>query len=333
MPPRRRATSRVEVEATRHQDKRANIPTTELRDFVTEDELSPTRLRYPRDPSLDPQLVWKGKDEQDGADVEVPAVPIYVQEKIEPRTLVEELRRRSAEQRETQELQLFSDFDGLTFEEKIDFYHHEANWSNRMILGDSLLVMASLAEKEGLRGKVQMIYLDPPYGIRFGSNWQVSTRKRNVQDGKDTDVTRQPEQVKAFRDTWELGIHSYLAYLRDRLVVARDLLTESGSVFVQIGDENQHLVRNVLDEVFGSENFVTNIVLKTTSGAGSPSGGTLTLAHVHDYLLWYAKDKAQVKYRQLYLEKAPGVGGADLYRRVRQPDGSDRPATREEMTT
>ena len=331
MPPRRRATSRVEVEATRHQDKRANIPTTELRDFVTEDELSPTRLRYPRDPSLDPQLVWKGKDEQDGADVEVPAVPIYVQEKIEPRTLVEELRRRSAEQRETQELQLFSDFDGLTFEEKIDFYHHEANWSNRMILGDSLLVMASLAEKEGLRGKVQMIYLDPPYGIRFGSNWQVSTRKRNVQDGKDTDVTRQPEQVKAFRDTWELGIHSYLAYLRDRLVVARDLLTESGSVFVQIGDENQHLVRNVLDEVFGSENFVTNIVLKTTSGAGSPSGGTLTLAHVHDYLLWYAKDKAQVKYRQLYLEKAPGVGGADLYRRVRQPDGSDRPATREEM--
>ena len=162
MPPRRRQASQVEVEETRHQDKRANIPTTELRDFVREEELSPTRLRYQRDLSLDPQLVWKGKDEQDGSDLEVAAVPIYVQEKIEPRTLVENLRRHSAEQRDTQELQLFSDFDGLSFEEKIDFYHHEANWSNRMILGDSLLVMASLAEKEGLRGKVQMIYLDPP---------------------------------------------------------------------------------------------------------------------------------------------------------------------------
>ena len=330
MPPRRRSTP--EVEATRHQDKRSNIPTTELGAFVAEAESAPPHLLYPRDPSLDPQLVWRGKDDQDRAELDVPVVPIYVQEKIEPRALVEDLRRRSASAQAVQELQLFADFDGgLSFEEKIDFYHHEANWSNRLIVGDSLLVMASLAEKEGLRGKVQTIYLDPPYGIRFGSNWQVSTRKRNVQDGRDADVTRQPEQVKAFRDTWELGIHSYLSYLRDRLVAARDLLTDSGSVFVQIGDENQHLVRGVLDEVFGSQNFVSNIVLKTTSGAGSPSGGTLTLAHVHDYLVWYAKDKDHVKYRQLFLDKARGVGGADLYRRVRLPDSSDRPATPQEL--
>jgi adenine-specific DNA-methyltransferase len=319
----------VDIEATRHQDKRTNIPTTELRDFVTEDELSPIRLRYPRDASLDPQLVWKGKDEQDGFDLEVPPVPIYVQEKIEPRTLVEDLRRHSAEQRETQELQLFSDFDGLSFEEKIDFYHHEANWSNRMILGDSLLVMASLAEKEGLRGKVQMVYFDPPYGIRFGSNWQVSTRKRNVQDGKDTDVTRQPEQVKAFRDTWELGIHSYLAYLRDRLVVTRDLLTESGSMFVQIGDENQHLVRNVLDEVFGSENFCSLITVKKTGGLG-----TDLLKNVSDYIVWYAKDREQVKYRKLLASKAVGEGrttGA-RYDQLLMPDGSRRPLTSEERS-
>ena len=145
--------------------------------------------------------------------------------------------------------------DRLDFDKKVDFYHHEQNWSNRLILGDSLLVMTSLAEKEGLKGKVQTIYIDPPYGIKFGSNWQVSTRKRDVKDGKAEDATRQPEQVRAFRDTWKLGIHSYLAYLRDRLVVARDLLTETGSVFVQIGDENVHLVRCVMDEVFGVRKF------------------------------------------------------------------------------
>jgi adenine-specific DNA-methyltransferase len=321
MPPRRRRTSRTEVEATRHQDKRANIPTTELRDFVAEDELLPTRLRYPRDPSLDPQLVWKGKDEQDGADLEVPALPIYVQEKIEPKALVEELRQRSAKKRVTQEPQLFSDFDGLSFEEKIDFYHHEANWSNRMILGDSLLVMASLAEKEGLRNKVQMIYLDPPYGIRFGSNWQVSTRKRNVQDGKDTDVTRQPEQVKAFRDTWELGIHSYLAYLRDRLVVARDLLTEAGSVFVQIGDENVHLVRCVMDEVFGSENFVSLISFATTSGFTQATA----LARNGDFLVWYARDLSALKYRKVYRSRSLADDIGARYRRVELPDGTRRP--------
>ena len=187
----------------------------------------------------------------------MPAVPVYIQEKIQPQAIIENVRAPGKEGRSRPQLTLFADFNGIAFEDLVDFYHHEQNWTNRMILGDSLLVMTSLAEKEGLKGKVQMIYMDPPYGIKFGSNWQVSTRKRDVKDGKAEDATRQPEQIKAFRDTWQLGIHSYLAYLRDRLVVARELLTESGSVFVQIGDENVHLVRCVLDEVFGSENFVS----------------------------------------------------------------------------
>ncbi|HEX9653710.1 MAG TPA: DNA methyltransferase, partial [bacterium] len=242
------------VTSVKHKDKRANIPTEELRDFVADDEKKPKTFLYPRDPSLDPQLVWKGKDEQDRSDLAVPAVPIYIQEKIHPQAIIENVRAE-ARKDTPQQAYLFADFNGLAFEDLVDFYRHEQNWTNRMILGDSLLVMTSLAEKEGLKGKVQMIYLDPPYGIKFGSNWQVSTRKRDVKDGSAEDATRQPEQIRAFRDTWQLGIHSYLSYLRDRLTVARELLTESGSVFVQIGDENVHLVRSLLDEVFGSENF------------------------------------------------------------------------------
>jgi adenine-specific DNA-methyltransferase len=191
-----------------HADTRPNIPTEELRDFIAEDEKTPSTVLYPRDPSLDPQLVWKGKDEQDAADLAVPAVPVYIQEHIKPQAIVE-LVRSEATKGAPQQPMLFADFNGLPFEERVDFYHHDQHWSNRMILGDSLLVMTSLAEKEGLKGKVQMIYLDPPYGIKFGSNWQVSTRKRDVKDGKAEDATRQPEQVKAFRDTWQLGIHSY----------------------------------------------------------------------------------------------------------------------------
>ncbi|MGB4979517.1 MAG: site-specific DNA-methyltransferase, partial [Anaerolineae bacterium] len=202
------------------------------------------------------------------------------------------------------------------FDQKVEFYQHEQNWANRLILGDSLLVMASLAEKEGLRGKVQMIYLDPPYGIKFGSNWQVSTRKRDVKDGKAEDATRQPEQVRAFRDTWKLGIHSYLAYLRDRLVVARDLLTETGSVFVQIGDENVHLVRCVLDEVFGSENFVSLITFSKTSSAT-----TELLAGTCDYIILYAKDRQKVKYRQLFIDKAIDGEGASAYDKIELADG------------
>ena len=288
------------IEANVHKDRRTNIPTEELRGFVTDDENKPKKILYPRDPSLDPQLVWKGKDEQDSQDLEVPAVPIYIQEKIHPKYLIEELRSQSQKDKPESQFNFFSDFNGIDFEQMVEFYRHDQKWSNRMILGDSLLVMTSLAEKEGMKGKVQMIYIDPPYGINFGSNWQASTRRRDVKDGSKDDTTRQPEQIKAFRDTWKLGIHSYLAYLRDRLVVTRDLLTETGSVFIQIGDENVHLVRNLLDEVFGSENFCAQIVFRKTSAQTSD-----TLALVSDYIIWYAKNKDSVKYHQLFELKAP----------------------------
>jgi adenine-specific DNA-methyltransferase len=317
--------TRTKVESIRHKDKRANIPTEELRDFVADEELAPKTMLYPRDPSLDPQLVWKAKDEQDREDLAVPVVPVYIQEKIHPQAIIEALPR--IEQPGDDQTNLFADFNGgpADFAQKVEFYHHEQNWSNRLILGDSLLVMTSLAEKEGLKGKVQTIYLDPPYGIKFGSNWQVSTRKRDVKDGKAEDATRQPEQVRAFRDTWKLGIHSYLAYLRDRLVVARDLLTETGSVFVQIGDENVHLVRCVMDEVFGAENFIANISFATTTGFESNQ-----LARAGDQLLWYAKNKDIVKYRPLY-ESAPKDVGEGGYRWIILPDGSTRSLTAREQ--
>lgn len=307
----------TKVESIRHKDKRANIPTEELRDFVVEEELAPKTMLYPRDPSLDPQLVWKGKDEQDREDLAVPVVPVYIQEKIHPQAIINALPR--IEQPDDNQPNLFADFNGgpSDFEQKVDFYHHEQNWSNRLILGDSLLVMTSLAEKEGLKGKVQTIYIDPPYGIKFGSNWQVSTRKRDVKDGKAEDATRQPEQVRAFRDTWKLGINSYLAYLRDRLVVARDLLTETGSVFVQIGDENVHLVRCVMDEVFGSENFVAQVAFVTTGGQSAD-----LLGNVFDFLVWYAKDKGNAKYRQLFQDKELREGGGWAHARAELEDGS-----------
>ena len=285
-----------------HADTRPNIPTEELRDFIAEDEKKPKTVLYPRDPSLDPQLVWKGKDEQDAADLGVPAVPVYIQEHIKPQAIIENVRANvGASHDSPNQPMLFADFNGLPFEDRVDFYHHDQHWSNRMILGDSLLVMTSLAEKEGLKGKVQTIYLDPPYGIKFGSNWQVSTRKNDVTDGKSEDATRQPEQIKAFRDTWQLGIHSYLSYLRDRLVVGRELLTESGSIFVQIGDENVHLVRSVLDEVFGSENFIALIRFRKKT---MPLGGKF-LERMGDFLIWYSKDieAAESKYRQIKVKQ------------------------------
>lgn len=313
------------VAAIKHSDKRANIPTEELRDFVKYDEVNPSVVRYPRDPSLDPQLVWKLKDEQDSSDLAVPIVPIYIQEKIHSQVLIDDLMSISAS--EEPELTLFSDFNGgpKDFEQKIDFYHHEQNWTNRLILGDSMLVMASLSEKEGLKGKVQTIYIDPPYGIRFGSNWQVSTRNKDVKDSRIEDTTRQPEQIKAFRDTWELGIHSYLSYLRDRITVSRDLLTESGSIFIQIGDENVHLVRSIIDEVFGSENFMSLITVRKTSPLGANG-----LPNISDYIIWYAKDKVNVKYRQLYTPKE--FGGDSAYTFVELEDGTTRRMTEEEKT-
>jgi adenine-specific DNA-methyltransferase len=316
----KKKTTPTKVESICHKDKRKNIPTEELRDFVAEDEHAPETMLYQRDPSLDPQLVWKGKDEQDRQDLAVPVVPIYIQEKIHPQAIINGLPR--TEQPCDNQFNLFADFNGgpTDFAQKIDFYQHEQNWSNRLVLGDSLLVMTSLAEKEGLKGKVQTIYLDPPYGIKFGSNWQVSTRKRDVKDGKAEDATRQPEQVRAFRDTWKLGIHSYLAYLRDRLVVARDLLTETGSVFVQIGDENVHLVRSVLDEVFGSENFCAIVVYQKTGGF-SP---TLLAINI-DFILWYAKDKNHVKYHQLFEDTQVTTEETTFLDFIELPDGSRRP--------
>ncbi len=318
----------TKVESIRHKDKRANIPTEELRDFVADEELAPKTMLYPRDPSLDPQLVWKGKDEQDRSDLAVPVVPIYIQEKIHPQAIIDALPRM--EQAGNNQVNLFADFNGgpPDFEQKIDFYHHEQNWTNRLILGDSLLVMTSLAEKEGLKGRVQAVYLDPPYGIKFGSNWQVSTRKRDVKDGRAEDATRQPEQVRAFRDTWNLGVHSYLAYLRDRLVVVRDLLTEGGSVFVQIGDENVHLVRNILDEVFGSENFLSLISFSKSAG-GLQSANRV--GSVLDYIVWYAKDAEHVKYRAIYETKEDAVSAG--YTKLELADGTRRNMSLDERST
>ena len=342
MPPAKKTTKKklaapTPVEATTHADTRVNIPTDAQRDFVADDERTPLPVSIPRyaedrDPSLDPQLIWNGKISQDADGLDVPAVPIYIQEKIDPRAIVENLRDTAALGEDEPELSLFDTFDGLGGYDLVEFYEHDANWANRLVLGDSLLVMTSLAEKERMRGKVQMIYVDPPYGIKFGSNWQVSTRKRDVKDGKAEDVTRQPEQIKAFRDTWALGINSYLSYLRDRFTVARELLTETGSIFVQIGDENVHLVRSVLDEVFGSENFVSLITFKTTSGAGSFAGGTNVLAAVNNYIVWYGRDVQQTKYRQVYRTKAiDGLGGGQ-YTWIETPDGERRRASSDELS-
>ena len=307
-----------------HPDKLPNNPTQELSGFAEDEENAPTR--YPRDTALDPQLVWKDKDQQNNEDLEVHTVPIYVQEHIQPQAIIENLRAQKQRESEQTEM-LFEGFDNLDFNQKIEFYQHEQNWHNRFILGDSLSVMNSLAEKEQLKGGVQMIYLDPPYGIKFSSNWQVSTRNREVGDTKAEDVTPQPEQVKAFRDTWELGIHSYLAYLRDRLTVAYELLSNSGSIFVQISDENVHLVRCLLDEVFGDTNFVSTITW--TRGGMTTSSG---LATISDYLLWYAKDRERIKYRQLYMQRNERTPDPLLksYTQVELPDGTRRRMRQEE---
>ena len=247
---------------------------------------------YSYDPHLDPQLVWAGKAEH--TNFEVPTVSLHVHERIDPRSIIEAVRKQN--QTPGLQLSLFEiPEENPPIRQAIEFYKHQHNWSNRLVAGDSLLVMNSLLEKEGMAGQVQMIYFDPPYGIKYGSNFQPFVNKRDVKDGKDEDLTQEPEMIKAFRDTWELGIHSYLTYLRDRLLLARELLSESGSVFVQISDENVHLVRNLMDEVLGVENFVSIIILKKTSGLG-----TNLLKGVYDIILWYSKKKNQVKYRQLY---------------------------------
>ena len=322
-----------QVETLIHDEaSRKNIPTAEFQSVMRKDEESPIRVAYERrNRDLDPQLVWRGKDEQDWSDLVVPAPPLYIQEKVHPKVLIDDLLRRGKEQARLEEEQfnLFADFNGLPSEEaKTEFYQHDANWTNRMILGDSLQVMASLAEREGLRGKVQCIYFDPPYGIKFNSNFQWSTTSRDVKDGNVAHITREPEQVKAFRDTWRDGIHSYLTYLRDRLTVARDLLTESGSMFVQIGDENVHLVRAVMDEVFGAENCCGQITVVKTAGQTSE-----LIAGTADFVLWFAKVKATIKFRNPLLHKGFGSDKAGVYRWFRGGDGTTRPLGEDERST
>ena len=268
---RNRSAAGKSVEALRHEaDARTNIPTAEYQSMVREETESPLRAAYQRrNRDLDPQLVWRGKDEQDLDDLVVNVPPLYIQEKVHPKALIDDLLRQSRNGGQPSEYQvdMFADFNGLPEgADRTEFYRHDGYWQNRMVLGDSLQVMASLSEREGLQGKVQCIYIDPPYGIRFHSNFQWSTTSRDVRDGNRDHITREPEQVKAFRDTWRDGIHSYLTYLRDRLTVARDLLADSGSIFVQIGDENVHRVRALMDEVFGEDNFVSIITLQKTGG-------------------------------------------------------------------
>lgn len=331
MPAKKKPTIYKAVETIKHDDaKRKNIPSAEQQSIVQKEHEQPKTIRYPRNTDLDPQLVWRGKDEQDWSDLVVHAPQIYIQEKVHPKALIDDLLKQTKErQHEEGNLtpDLFADFNGIPKgADKTEFYQHDQNWTNRMILGDSLQVMASLAEREGLRGKIQCIYFDPPYGIKFNSNFQWSTTSRDVKDGKTDHITREPEQVKAFRDTWRDGIHSYLTYLRDRLTVARDLLTDSGSIFVQIGDENVHRVRAVMDEVFGDENFVCEIVCAKTSSSSED-----LLSGVADYLLWFSKNKSSAKYRALFYPKIAGQSGGTGYRRVINERGETRPATEDEM--
>ncbi len=317
------------VETLNHdEDKRKNIPTAEFQSVLEKEQQDPKKVRYPRNTDLDPQLVWRGKDEQDWSDLVVHAPPLYIQEKVHPKALIDDLLRESKEREHDAgqiTADLFADFNGIPKgADKTEFYQHDQNWSNRMILGDSLQVMASLAEREGLRGKVQCIYFDPPYGIKFNSNFQWSTTSRDVKDGKADHITREPEQVKAFRDTWRDGIHSYLTYLRDRLTVARDLLTDSGSIFVQIGDENVHRVRALMDEVFGDENFVDQIIFQTSSGRVSDG-----LDGVYDAILWYVKDRSSAKFRRLKKERTSEQLDT-AYTYLQMSDGTYRPMTKAE---
>ena len=317
----RRAKVKKPIEQYQHSDKaRVNNPSVGLVSPSTDQDAG--SKTYAHDPHLDPQLQWAGKAEH--SSFEVPTVSLHVHERIDPRTIVEAVRKRNGN---GDQPSLFKDERAMPLREAIEFYQHSHNWSNRLIAGDSLLVMNSLLQKEGMGGKVQCVYMDPPYGIKYGSNFQPFVNQREVKDGKDEDLTAEPEQIRAFRDTWELGIHSYLSYMRDRLLLARELLTDSGSVFVQIGDENVHRVGLAMDDIFGAENRMATITFATTSGSS-----TGHLPQVADYLLWYAKDKGKIKYRQLYesLSRAEIVDYFSSYVAVELPDGSCRKLTAEE---
>lgn len=322
----RRRPSKRDVEHYEHADKtRLNNPPVGMVTPQTDPDMGQAKRTYAYDPHLDPQLVWAGKAEH--TSFEVPTISLHVHERIDPLTIIEAVRKRNGHTT-AQQLPLFdTPKENPPLREAIDFYKHKHGWSNRLVLGDSLLVMNSLLEKEGLAGQVQMVYLDPPYGIRYGSNFQPFVNKRDVRDGRDEDLNQEPEMIHAFQDTWELRIHSYLTYLRDRLLLARELLTESGSVFVQIGEENLHHVRELMDEVFQAENVCRVIAYVTTSFQADR-----LLANTVNYLLWYGKDKSRVKARALFREKQLGDPEAGEYRWVLLADGSTRSLTGEELT-
>ncbi len=328
--PRRTAAQPKQVIAIAHRDdSRRNNPTAEMEAVMDNSQRQPIPAIYERrNRDLDPQLVWRGKDEQDLSNLVVAAPPLFTQETVQPKVLVDDLmrlskrRKANGEKSEQAPLDLFAPYSGPDDPNaRTEFYEHDQRWTNRMILGDSLQVMASLAELDGMHGKVQCIYIDPPYGIRFNSNFQWSTTSRDVRENNTAHITREPEQVKAFRDTWRDGIHSYLTYLRDRLTVARDLLADSGSLFVQIGDENVHRVRSVMDEVLGDQNFVSQIAFNTTSGSTA-----MHLANPKDYVLWYAKSKDSMKFRRLFSARPFNADDPGPYRVV-ETEGVRMPLT------
>ena len=328
------------VESLSHpKAKRKNIPTAQHQPFMTAEQQKPKPVSFPRprsnpspalreasqhrDMDADPQLVWKHKKPASAADLTAKLHPLYIQEKVHPKALIDDLKAPSPKG-QAKQANLFEDaFDGLPAKDKVSFYHHGVDWQNRMILGDSLAVMASLAEKEGLSGQVQTIYFDPPYGIKFNSNFQWTTGNRAVKDGETSQITREPEQVKAFRDTWKHGVHSYLDYIRDRLTIGRELLRFNGSIFLQIGDENVHLMRSLLDEIFGRENFVSMITYRTTSGVSQKR----SVRRISDYILWYAKEKEEMKFNRIYEDKPFDL---TMYGKIELPDYSRRSITAKE---
>jgi adenine-specific DNA-methyltransferase len=339
MPRESRKTHKRRIERYEHMDKkRVNNPPVGLVTPET-DPPEPTQKSYEHrlpvpsvrsrrdldyDPHLDPQLVWAGKKEQ--TSFEVPTVSLHVHERIDPRTIIEAVRKRNGNGQPVQASLFERPEEKLPLRDAIDFYKHAHGWSNRMIAGDSLLVMNSLLEKEGMGGQVQMVYVDPPYGIKYGSNFQPFVNKRDVKDGKDEDLTQEPEMIRAFRDTWELDIHSYLTYLRDRLLLARDLLAPSGSIFVQISDENLHHVREVMDESIGAENFIVVICYKRLG----MMVGEILKSSAH-YLLWYARDIERVKFRKVFEEQVAGLGTGDHYNQLENlSTGEIRPMSKEE---
>ncbi|MDP1652445.1 MAG: DNA methyltransferase, partial [Rhodocyclaceae bacterium] len=330
------STSAADILSYRHPDRRKNNPEVGMVTPTTDPDEGKTRWQH--DPHLDPSLIWTGKAERTSFAVDT--VSLHVHERIDPASILSALRKkvgagdtpkekqkgaRAAQLKAMQPGLFDAPFESLPLRDAIDFYKHDKGWSNRLVAGDSLLVMNSLLQKEGMAGQLQMMYFDPPYGIKYGSNFQPFVNKRDVKDRRDEDLTQEPEMIKAFRDTWELGIHSYLTYLRDRLLLAKELLNESGSVFVQISDENLHHVRELMDEVLGADNFVSLMAVKKTGGATSE-----TLATVTDYVVWYGRSRRVLKYRAIYVSKTAGEEGASEYFNLELQNGSQRSLTVDE---